>query len=68
MMRLILDCYDLSLKALDSGIHIDKLAALPVREKIGRFKYIEESRISQEYEAISLQLQKEIAGLQKEEE
>lgn len=68
MMRLILDCYDLSLKALDAGIHIDKLVTLPVREKIGRFKYIEESRISQEYKTISLQLQKEIAELLKEEE
>lgn len=68
MMRLILACYELSVKALDDGIHINKLVALPVREKIGRFKYIEEDRISQEYEAVYLELQKEIAGLLKEEE
>ena len=68
MMRLILSCYDLSVKALDDGIQINKLIALPVREKIGRFKYVEEDRIALEYEAIDLELQKEIAGLQKEEE
>ncbi len=68
MMGLILACYDLSRKALDSGLDIDKLLTLPVRERIGRFKYVEQSRISEEFEAISLQLEKEIDGLHKEEE
>ena len=65
MMRLILAYYDISAKALDRGIHINNLIMLPVRERIGRFKYIEEDRIQGEYEAVLLQLQNEIADLEK---
>jgi len=65
MMRLILAYYDSSAKALDRGIHINNLIMLPVRERIGRFKYIEEDRIQGEYEAVLLQLQNEIADLEK---
>lgn len=66
MVRLILAYYDMSLEALNEGIHIDKLAELLVRERIGRFKYIEEDQILQEYEAIYVKLQKEIDSLSEE--
>jgi V/A-type H+-transporting ATPase subunit A len=66
VMKLILAYYDMSAKALDKGIHINKLILLPVRERIGRFKYIEENRVKPEYEAIFTQLQKEISDLEKE--
>jgi len=68
MMRLVLAYYDMSMKALEEGININKLVALPVREKIGRFKYIEEDRILQKYEVVYLELQKELADLAVEEE
>jgi len=63
MMRLVLACYDLSVKALEAGAAVNHLVALPARERIGRFKYIPEGRISQEYEAIFVELQKEFAAL-----
>jgi len=63
MMRLVLACYDLSIKALEAGAAVNQLTALSVRERIGRFKYIPEGHISQEYESVSMELQKEFAAL-----
>ncbi len=52
MMKLILEYYDGSREALDGGADIDVLAALPVREQIGRFKYTPEDEIDTECERI----------------
>ena len=52
MMRLMMDYYDAALQALGQGASIEGLVALPVRERIGRFKYVESDRIQAEYEAI----------------
>lgn len=49
MINLILAYYDLCYKALREGADIEKLAALPVRERIGRFKYCKEQDIEEEY-------------------
>ena len=43
MMELILDYYKKSGKALENGVPIERLVSLPVRENIGRFKYVEEA-------------------------
>ncbi|MDR0426395.1 MAG: V-type ATP synthase subunit A [Clostridiales bacterium] len=40
MLELILSCHKLSAEAVDKGIPIKKIIALPVREAIGRSKYI----------------------------
>ena len=61
MMRLILEYYDRCGSALDSGADIERLAALPVREGIGRFKYVKEENISAEYEKIIGELENQIA-------
>ena len=61
MMRLILSYFDKSLDALQKGAKIDDLAALPVRERIGRYKYQAESGINDEYDAIITELDREIA-------
>ena len=45
MMELILDYYRKAGKALENGVAIDRLVALPVRENIGRFKYVEEADV-----------------------
>ena len=42
MMKLVIMYYESSLEALKNGADVEKLAALPVREAIGRFKYIHE--------------------------
>lgn len=46
MMKLILDCYTLGLDALKKDVELSDILALPVREQIGRAKYIPESEIS----------------------
>ena len=68
MMKLVLDYYDLNLKALERGASINKLVSLPVREQIGRIKYIKEDRVKREYDNIYLQLQKQIDSIESEEE
>lgn len=45
MLDTILDFYTESQRALDSGIYLRELLALPVREKISRMKYIENDHI-----------------------
>lgn len=68
MMKLVLDYYDLNLKALDRGASIDKLVLLPVREQIGRIKYVKEDKINKEYNNIFFELEKQIESIESEEE
>ena len=42
MMKLVTEFYDESLDALGKGADIEDIVKLPVRESIGRFKYIHE--------------------------
>jgi len=60
MMMLIVEYYEKSLAALNSGVDIEKLIALPVREQIGRFKYTEPDKVKETYEKVSAQLDKEL--------
>lgn len=62
MMKLILAYYDICSEALEKGADIERLAALDVREKIGRFKYIKEDDIKVEFENIMQQLSKEVGA------
>lgn len=46
MLKLIVDCYEKSLIALKNyNVNIEDILAMPVREEIGRCKYIEESEL-----------------------
>ena len=68
MMRLILGYYDMCSEALSKDAPIETLVSLPVREKIGRFKYVREEDIDAEYESVTNQLKKEVnSALRKEE-
>lgn len=62
MIRLILSFHDKAL-TLSEEIGIESIIALSVREKIGRFKYVEEENIDTEYEAIFRQMEKELEML-----
>jgi len=53
MMQLVLLYYDRSSDALERGADIEKLASLPGREDIGRFKYVPEKEIDAEYKRVS---------------
>lgn len=47
MLRLILDYYQKGRQALDAGANLSDVIGLPVRERIGRSKYIPEDRKAQ---------------------
>ena len=66
MARLILKFYDLTKAALADGININKLASLPVRERIGRIKYIPEDKVQKEYDDILENITREIDDLRRE--
>ena len=65
MMRAILSYYDKALDGLNKGADIEMLVNLPVRERIGRFKYEPEDKINDEFEQIEAQLESEIADVLK---
>ncbi len=68
MMKTILSYFDLGNEVLEQNVSIDTLVSLPVRERIGRFKYVKEEDIDTEYDEILKQLHKELnAQLKKEE-
>lgn len=66
MARLILKFYDMTKAALAEGININKLVALPVRERIGRIKYVPEDKLSKEYDDILENITREIDELRRE--
>ncbi len=63
MMKLILLYYDLASETLVAGAAIDELVALPVRERIGRFKYVPEDQVDKEFEQVEAQLKHELSRL-----
>ena len=68
MMTAILGFYDRARAALEQGIDIDTLVALPARERIGRLKYAAEDEAADEFARAMAQLEEEIAGAASEEE
>ena len=68
MMKLILAYYDLSTEMIEKNVSVEKIAELPVRESIGRFKYVKEEETEKEYNAILDQLKKELSSAVPKEE
>lgn len=62
MMTLVTEYYDKAVEALKQGAALNKLITLPVREQIGRFKYVEESNLDTEFKRVSDELHSEIAN------
>ncbi len=67
MMKLVLAFYDKSMEALQNGVSLNALFALPAREKIGRYKYTPEADANAEYERILHELDAELEECLKEE-
>ena len=67
-MSLVLSYYDKSLEALEKGADIEKLASLASREAIGRFKYVHEEDIENEYNKVISSLDSEISRVLAEKE
>lgn len=66
MIDLVLAFYNTGLQCIGLGVHIDEILALPIREDIGRFKYLPEEMCPQEADRIKQTLAKEAERLQKE--
>ncbi len=62
MLRLILDFGKKGRAALDAGANLSQIIGLPVRERIGRSKYIPESEIKQ-FDQIEAELSSQMAAL-----
>ncbi len=60
MMTMVLAYYDKALDALRKGANIKDLIDIPVRETIGRFKYVEEAAIDENFNKIMETLDREI--------
>ena len=62
MMKLVLAFYEKSVDALNNGADMNALIAMPVREKIGRYKYTTDADIENEYKNVEEELDKEVAA------
>ena len=62
MMKLVLAFYEKSVDALNKGADMNALIAMPVREKIGRYKYTTDAEIESEYKNVEEELDKEVAA------
>lgn len=62
MMKLVLAFYEKSVDALNKGADMNALIAMPVREKIGRYKYTTDTDIENEYKNVEEELDKEVAA------
>ena len=62
MMKLVLAFYEKSVDALNKGADMNALIAMPVREKIGRYKYTTDVDIESEYKNVEEELDKEVAA------
>ena len=60
MMELVLAFYDKSTAALDRGANLDPVINMPIRERIGRFKYVKEDEIDTAFDDILFNLDKDI--------
>ena len=63
MLRLILEFYRIAGEAIAQGISINKITKLPVIERIGRAKYVEEENVDKAYDEIEKDIQQEIDDL-----
>ncbi|MBP5363152.1 MAG: V-type ATP synthase subunit A [Ruminococcus sp.] len=68
MMKLILAFNDEAETAVGKGADIEAVAELPVRERIGRFKYVPENETDMEFEKVSVAISSELDELLNKEE
>ncbi len=67
MLRTILNFYHMGLEALDEGKSLDDILSLPVKEAIGRSKYIEEIDIEERFDKIDSDIKTQISALKAKE-
>jgi len=62
MMKLVNAFYEKSVEALGKGASLQKLISMPVREQIGRFKYVKEDALDTEFAKVDEELGAQIAN------
>ena len=62
MIKAIMAYYEQAIAGLNGGASVDELIALPVRERIGRYKYCTEDMIDGEFDSIIAELKSEVDG------
>lgn len=62
MMLLVNAFYDRATEALSQGASLNKLISMPVREQIGRFKYVREDALDEEFKKVDEMLSAQIAN------
>ena len=65
MISLILLFHSESQRCIKEGVSVDKIVSLSVREKIGRFKYIKEENVDNEYNEIIKNIETDFDSLLK---
>ena len=68
MMKLILNFNDEAYDCISKGADIEEVANLAIREKIGRFKYVEEKNTDVEFDKLSVEISSELNELLDKEE
>ena len=63
MMELVLAFYDKTTAALEKNANLDLLINMPIRERIGRFKYVKENEIDSAFDEILYNLDKDIDAI-----
>ncbi len=63
LLKLIIEYYNRAKDAIAKGAPFGEIAELSVREKIGRFKYIEEEKIDDAFDGIMSEMKNEILEL-----
>jgi len=63
MLKSILLNYDKSLEALEQDASFNKLISMPVRERIGRLKYVPEDEVQAAYDRIVAEMDQQIGDL-----
>ena len=63
MMQLVMAYFDKSTEALKQGANLNLLINMPIRERIGRFKYVREDEIEQNYQDILYNLDVDINNI-----
>ena len=61
MMVLVNEFFDRATDALKDGASLQKLISMPVREQIGRFKYVTEDKLDEEFKQVDETLSAQIA-------
>ena len=67
LLKLILTYYDLCQEAIKKGASFSKLAGLPEREDIGRFKYIEEDSVDLAFDNLIQKITEDVKELTQKE-